>query len=183
MIKNKKAAMEMSVGTIVTIVLLMSVLVLGIFLVQKIFKSSTNAVNSVDTKIQNEINNLFTTDNNAKFVAIPKEREVYMKKGDRGGFAFSIVNKDTTPGLFAYTTKVSEVASDCQLTKEQAESLIILGKINDGRTLGSGDSLDDPFFVEFNIPSSAPLCSITYSVDVTKDGSSYTGFSKVLVIE
>ena len=38
---NKKAAMEMSVGTIVTIVLLMSVLVLGIFMIQKIFSGST----------------------------------------------------------------------------------------------------------------------------------------------
>ena len=40
--KSKRGAMEMSVGTIVTIVLLMSVLVLGIFLVQKIFKTGMN---------------------------------------------------------------------------------------------------------------------------------------------
>ena len=36
----------MSVGTIVTIVLLMSVLVLGIFLVQNIFRGATGAIDS-----------------------------------------------------------------------------------------------------------------------------------------
>ena len=41
MFSKKRGAMEMSVGTIVTIVLLMTVLVLGIFLVQRIFTSST----------------------------------------------------------------------------------------------------------------------------------------------
>jgi len=56
--KNKKGAMEMSVGTIVTIVLLMSVLVLGVFLVQKIFQSSTNVVDQVDQQVQNQINQL-----------------------------------------------------------------------------------------------------------------------------
>ena len=53
--KNRKAAMEMSVGTIVTIVLLMSVLILGIFLVQKVFRSGSNAIDSVDDEIQNQI--------------------------------------------------------------------------------------------------------------------------------
>ena len=56
-IKNKKAAMEMSVGTIVTIVLLMSVLILGIFLVQNIFKSAKGAVDLTDKQLKNEINN------------------------------------------------------------------------------------------------------------------------------
>jgi len=35
--KSKRAAMEMSVGTIVTIVLLMTVLILGLVLVRSIF--------------------------------------------------------------------------------------------------------------------------------------------------
>ena len=56
--KNTKGAMEMSVGTIVTIVLLMSVLVLGIFFVSKIFTSSNNAIDSIDSQVQSEINQI-----------------------------------------------------------------------------------------------------------------------------
>ena len=180
--KNRKAAMEMSVGTIVTIVLLMSVLILGIFLVQKIFGTSTNAIDSVDTKIQSEIDLLFSTNQDAKYSTIPKEREVNIKKGNSGGFAFSVFNKDTVEGIFAYTTVVSEVASNCQLTEAQAESLIILGKQGE-RTIPSGDKLEDAFFVKFQILETTPLCEITYTVEITKDGASYTGFSKVLVIK
>lgn len=180
--KNRKAAMEMSVGTIVTIVLLMSVLILGIFLVQKIFSTSTNAIDSVDTKIQSEIDLLFSTNQNARHSTVPKEREVTIKKGDSGGFAFSVFNKDTTEGNFAYTTVVSEVASNCQLTEEEAENLIILGKKGD-RDIPSGDKLADAFFVKFQIPETTPLCQITYTVEITKDESVYTGFSKVLVIK
>ncbi len=180
--KSKKAAMEMSVGTIVTIVLLMSVLILGIFLVQKIFKTSTNAIDGIDTKIQSEIDSLFSTNQNAKYSTIPKEREISIKQGDSGGFGFSVSNKDTVDGRFDYTTVVSEVASNCQLTETQAENLIILGK-QGGMDIPSGAKLEDAFFVKFQIPETTPLCQITYTVEITKDEAVYTGFSKVLVIK
>ncbi len=177
-----KAAMEMSVGTIVTIVLLMSVLVLGIFLVQKIFKTGTTAIDSVDTKIQSEIDNLFATDEGAKFSAIPKERIVTIKKGDSGGFGFSVTNKLQDTATFAYEVSLDSVASNCQMTETQAENLIVLGKQGE-RTLGSGQSFDDAVFVRFSIPETAPLCLIDYFVDVTADGEPYTGFAKTIEIK
>ena len=92
----------MSVGTIVTIVLLMTVLVLGIFLVQKIFFSATNAVESIDTEIQNEIKELFTQEGK-KIAIYPPSRDVKMKKGDDPkGFAFSIKNLDFENWYFIY---------------------------------------------------------------------------------
>jgi len=53
--KNNKAAMEMSVGTIVTIVLLTAVLILGLVLIRTIFQSSTESIESIDTAIKAEI--------------------------------------------------------------------------------------------------------------------------------
>ena len=53
--KNKKAAMEMSVGNIVTIVLLMTVLVLGIILVQRIFTSGVGVVDLTDEQLSGTI--------------------------------------------------------------------------------------------------------------------------------
>ena len=73
--KTKKAAMEMSVGTIVTIVLLMSVLILGIFLVQKIFSSSTNAIDTIDNEVQNQITQLFSDEGN-KLAVYPTSRDI-----------------------------------------------------------------------------------------------------------
>ncbi|MEM3091480.1 MAG: hypothetical protein QXU39_02390, partial [Candidatus Pacearchaeota archaeon] len=57
-LRQKHAAMEMSVGTMVTIVLLMIVLVLGIFFIQKIFSAGTNAIETIDNQVQNEIQKL-----------------------------------------------------------------------------------------------------------------------------
>ena len=48
--------MQMSVGTIVTIVLLMTVLILGLVLTRTIFTSSIENINSIDDSIKEEIN-------------------------------------------------------------------------------------------------------------------------------
>src|SRR3989344_5225911 len=79
--KTKIGAMEMSVGTIVTIVLLMSVLVLGIFLVQKIFKTGTSAIDVVDSQIQAEVNKLFAEEGK-NFVIYPSSQQITLTKGD-----------------------------------------------------------------------------------------------------
>jgi hypothetical protein len=171
-LKNRKAAMEMSVGTIVTIVLLMSVLILGIFLVQKIFSSSSNAISQIDTKIQGEIDRLFS-DEGKKIVVYPKEREINMKKGDTGGFGFSIMNKEMTNGTFSYLVSANEIGEGCTLTKQQADKFITLGK-SGSTILNSGDKLENAIFVKFNIPESAPLCLIRYNIDVKKDGAVYS---------
>jgi len=112
MIKHKKAAMEMSVGTIVTIVLLMSVLVLGIFFVQKIFRTGTNAIDTIDSEVQNQISQLFSEE--GKKVAIyPTSRQITLKKNDDPkGFAFSVRNNDVESADFSYRVYAVD-ASKC----------------------------------------------------------------------
>ena len=171
--KNHKAQMEMSVGTIVTIVLLMSVLVLGIFLVQKIFKTGTSAIDQIDTKIQSEIDMLFSQEDKS-VVVYPKERAISIKKGDVGGFGFSIMNKEQIAGSFSYLISAGEIGSGCQLTKEQADKLIVLGKSGDEISLPSGSKLDNAILVKFNIPETAPLCQIRYQIDVKNNGEQYS---------
>lgn len=171
--KSKRGAMEMSVGTIVTIVLLMSVLVLGIFLVQKIFKTGTSAIDQVDTKIQSEIDRLFTEEDKS-VVVYPKERAITIKKGDSGGFGFSIMNKENSEGSFSYLVSVGEIASNCKLSEEDAEKLIVLGKSGDGIILPSGSKLEDAIFVKFDIPELTPLCQIRYQIDVKNNDEQYS---------
>ncbi len=168
-----KGAMEMSVGTIVTIVLLMSVLVLGIFLVQRIFKTGTSAIDSVDTKIQSEIDRLFS-DEDKSVVIYPKEREITISKGESGGFAFSILNTEQEEGAFSYAVSVGEIGEGCQLSEEQAEKLIVLGKTGENINLPSGSKLEDAIFVKFTIAKAAPLCKIRYLLDVENNGAQYS---------
>ena len=89
---SKRAQMEMSVGTMVTIVLLLIVLVLGIFFIQKIFKSGSNAIDTIDSQTQSELQKLFANEG-AKIAFYPTSRVVVVQRGDDPkGFAFSIRN-------------------------------------------------------------------------------------------
>ena len=180
-LNEKRAAMEMSVGTIVTIVLLMTVLILGLVMIRTIFKGATGAIEETNSAIEAEIATLFTKEG-SKIVVFPREREIRMNQGDQGGFAFSIENKDPDGGEFTYEVSVEEIAANCQMTDSQAESLIVLGR-SGSENLRSGARLDESIFVKFSIPETAPLCLIRYSIEVEKDGEPYTSSTMDLEIE
>ena len=172
-LNSKRAAMEMSVGTMVTIVLLMAVLILGIFFIQKIFGAGTTAIDEIDQSVKNEIRELFSQDESRQIVIYPSAREIRMKKGDSGGFGFALKNTGYDDGVFSYTISVLEVGSNCQMTEAQADNLIILGKSGSNIQIPSGSELENPILVKFSIPKTAPLCNIRYGIDVKKDGEIY----------
>lgn len=172
--KSKHGAMEMSVGTIVTIVLLMTVLVLGIFLVQKIFATGTNAIETVDKEVQAQIEKLFA-DEGKKLAVYPVSREITLKKGDTPkGFAFSVRNDDVVNVDFTYNVKAnSEELSQCgsSFTAERAEGYI-LGNSGDF-SLGPGNTMELARLVKFDIPESAPPCTIIYNLEIKKGTDTY----------
>ena len=126
-INPKKAAMEMSVGTIVTIVLLMTVLVMGLILVRTIFRTATENIDGIDQAVKGEINKLFTEDSSRKIIVYPPTRLIKIKKGsDNLGFGFSIRNVDEDIARFTYS--ISAMEASCNMKLSEAEDLIALGK-------------------------------------------------------
>ena len=172
----KKAQMQMSIGTIVTIVLLMTVLILGLVLVRTIFSGAIENINSIDQSIKNEINKLFAEEDSRKVVIYPPTRLITIKKGNQDylGFAFSIRNLETTEGEFTYNVFVNDpdIRQKCNINVQEAESWIKAGK--SGRvTIAPGDLMLDPEFVRFLIPDNAPPCLIRYGIDVKKENQQY----------
>ncbi|MBI4116969.1 hypothetical protein HY449_04475 [Candidatus Pacearchaeota archaeon] len=170
---SKKAQLEMSVGTIVTIVLLTLALILGVILTNTIFQGAKENINSIDQSVKSEINKLFAEDTSRMIVIYPPTMQVSIAKGTTGGFGFSIRNVDQDDGTFSYDVSASEIGSGCRLTKAEADKLIVLGKSEDGIRIISGSSLDPPRLVRFNIPESTPLCNIRYSINIEKGGQTY----------
>jgi len=167
----KKAAMEMSVGTIVTIVLLMTVLVLGIFFIQKIFGGGVNAIDSVNTEIENQINKLFSEEGK-KLAVYPTSREIKVKKGDDPkGFAFSVKNKEVESADFSYEVKADDVSKCGSLTEAQADNFLLGG--SGSFSLGPGNELDVPRLVKFDLPETAPPCTIIYLLEINKGTEAY----------
>ena len=179
--KNKKAAMELSVGTLVTIVLLMIVLVLGIFFIQKIFSSGTNAIDTIDNQVQSQLQKLFASEG-AKLAFYPTSRDVVVKKGDTPkGFAFQIRNNEVEDVTFSYMTTAVD-ASKCGSTfNEQDANDMLLG--GSGTVpIGPGD-ISEGQIVKFVVPSSAPPCTIEYQFEVDNGDTTYSALNFFLIIK
>lgn len=165
----------MSVGTIVTIVLLMTTLILGLVLVRTIFKGSTENINSIDQAVKNEVNKLFAEDNARKIVIYPPTKLVVIQKGnaDPLGFALSIRNLDISAGVFTYTVSVNDpqLRTKCNIDEADVNKWIQAGSLTTV-TIPPGDSME-PEFIRFIIPQNAPPCLIRFGIDVKRDGAQY----------
>jgi hypothetical protein len=174
--KNKRAAMEMSVGTIVTIVLLVTVLILGVVLIKNIFTSAKGVVDLTDQQLRNEINKLFSEE--SKMSIYPSTRLVEIKQETTDGVGIGIKNLLTGVSgekKFSYTVRVSDTDTDlnskCGIDAGTAESWIVTGKSEKDIPIPSGDFSAQK--VLFEIPVGAPLCTIRFRVEVKADGTNY----------
>lgn len=172
MVNSKKAAMEMSVGTIVTIVLLMTVLILGLVLVRTIFSGAVENISGIDQAVKNEINKLFSEDTSRKVVVYPSTRKITIQKGEQNlGFGFSIRNIEQTEETFSYD--ISAVEASCNIQLTTADNYITLGKSRTGVRLSAGSFMEDPIFVRFGIPETAPPCQIRYAIEIESSQGLY----------
>ena len=97
MINKKKAAMEMSIGTMVTIVLLMTVLILGLILIRGIFRGATDSVDAINDQVRSEIENLFNTEDKELVVSLGTKHTASVKQGTKDfGFVFGFAPEDPT---------------------------------------------------------------------------------------
>jgi len=169
--KSRKAAMEMSIGTLVTIVLLMAVMILGVILIRSIFTSSGDYITEIDSEVQNEIDKLFA-DGSKGIVMVPSSRSIRIPQGESGGIGLSIRNTDNAEGDFTYEVTFGEKNQGCQITDPM--SLIILGKESRNPiTIPSGNQMENPVLIKFDITESDPLCKLRYDVNVKKNGQQY----------
>lgn len=163
----------MSVGTMVTLVLLMVFLVLGIFFIQRVARLGLNAVDTIDSQVQSEIQKLFAEEG-TKLAVYPTSRDLVVKRGDTPkGFAFSVRNTGVESADFSYTTEASDV-SRCgsTFTKEDGDNLL-LGGVGTF-SLGPGSSLDPARIVKFVIDDSVPPCTIIYDLEISSNDVPYT---------
>jgi len=176
MIFQKKAAIEMSVSTIVVIVLAMTMLILGLTLVRTIFSGAITSVEQVDQAVKGKINELFSEDKTKKVVIYPKTQLIEIEKGNSQelGFAFSIRNVDVISSKFSYTVSVNDpnIAKNCRISSAEAQKWIVAG--GEGTiTIGPGSVMEQPEFVRFIIPETAPPCLVRYGLDIKKDSELY----------
>lgn len=179
--KTKKGAMEMSVGTIVTIVLLMMVLVLGVVLIQKIFSGATNVIDMTNDQLESEVSKLFGEDK--KVVIYPSSREIKIKQDEASGFAIGIKNLlQGTSGEkeFSYELSVADVGN-CGVDKEEIERWIIVGKSESGISI----PINGVYIPQIHllIPTGSPLCTFKLRASVKVEEDSYATDSIIVIVK
>ena len=182
--QNKKGAMEMSMGMIVTIVLIVSVMIIGLVLIQKIGKSATGAIDLTDQQLQSKINEIFSDSEDQRSVLFPRTGEIEIKKGKSDAVGIMIINQlESLEETFSFETSLADKGS-CNMDDTQLESFIDSGGSRASIRLASGDK-SNALKIFFKIPESATLCSnIIYQIDISKgDGTIYHRQEVVVTIE
>ena len=173
MVQNKKAALELSMTTIVVLVLAMSMLILGLVLVKTIFSGAKYNVEQMNQKVEDEIGKLFTEDK--KIVVYLANNLAEITQGESWGVAFGVKNqvRGVQEGSkFKYEVTMAE--NDCKIKDKEAMSWIRLGKEGE-ITLAPGQ--DKVWLVRFEVPETAPLCMIRYNIEIKADSVFYTSES------
>ncbi len=175
---QKKGAMELSIGTIVIIVLAMSMLILGLVLIKSIFTGAKYNVDTMNDKVKDEINKLFVEDK--KIIIYLANQKADIKQGKDWGVAFGIKNLKTgtvEASKFNYDVTVanpSEVKQNCGINEKEALSWIKAGK-EGSINIAPGDTYIN--IIRFQLSENAPLCIVRYNVNVKADGEFYVADS------
>jgi len=171
---SKKAAIELSIGTIVIIVLAMTMLILGLVLIRSIFSGAKYNVETMNEKVQNEINKLFVEDK--EIVVYLANQKADISQGDDWGIAWAVKNLKTgTPesAKLSYSVVVSDdnIKKNCGINEKTAESWIKTGQSESGIPVSPGGTVYR--ITRISIPKVSPLCIVRFRIDTKLDGEDY----------
>ncbi|MCX6748660.1 MAG: hypothetical protein NT076_03570 [Candidatus Pacearchaeota archaeon] len=161
---NKKGAVELSVSTIVIIVLAMSMLILGMVLVRSIMCGAIGMTGTINTKVNGEINNLFDATGAEVACIGAGETPVALVPGKTNTIYCSIKADKTAE----YNIKVKSIEGTSY--KEAEIRKWIVGDDFYKRTVAPGDDAPKKF-LRLDIPSNANQDSIIIGVEVYKEGN------------
>ena len=173
MLKQKKAAFEMSITTIVVLVIAMTMLVLGLVLVRSVFKGATENVLNINEKVKGEIDKLFTEEGQKTAIYL-SQRLAQIKQNEPFGVAFAIKNLGTADKTFSYATTVVDVGT-CGISASNIAGWIITGKDESGITISPGDAYYT--IIRFQPPLNAPLCMARFKVEIKEGTAAYDSFN------
>jgi len=161
----KKGAIEMSIGTMVIIVLSMSMLIFGLILIRGIFSGAMDITEMTDNQLKDQVSKLFGEDK--KLSVYPNTNSIEIKAGERGAFAIRIKNLlkgfESGEKQFSYEVGVADLGN-CNIDAEKLLGLIITGRSFLPTSVATGG---EPIVrkVTLEIPEGFPLCSFSYKIE------------------
>jgi hypothetical protein len=180
---KKRGAIELSIGTIVVVVLAISMLMLGLVLIGKIRAGTTKSIDTITDSIQSEISVLLVDDKSNVVVYLSKDKVAKVKPDtDLFGLAIGAKTSDGT------STDRARLQYMLKLDESQRNSCIeILGRANTENLFltrlgiwnqfGQYDGAVSFTIISLKIPKGTGACQQRVLVDVkdTKTGQDVGG--------
>lgn len=175
--KNKKAALEMSMGTIIILVLGVSMLILGMILIRNIMCSGLQITKDITTGVRNEIQNLFGADKIGVKCAGEGGQEINLATNGQRDVVCIIKTEEQTK----YDIQVIKVESLMGASTETVNKWVI----DDGFSgeVKPGDDKTVPYLT-LNLPKDAPktIIKVTLNVINVNAGSTDTIVTKLNIV-
>ena len=169
---NKKAAIELSIGTIVILVIAMSMLILGLVLVKNIFSGATDVTSMSLDQVKNHVSKMFGED--SQLVVYPDSRQINAKIGTAPSGSFAIGIKNTIESVsnvnFSYQVVPTET-TNCGVTTDQASGWLTTGGSDQDIPIAPGGTYVTK--VLLTIPPGTQLCTLRYRINVQDNGQTY----------
>ena len=161
--KNKRAGFEMSITTLVVIVIAVVMLILGLVLVRQIFGTATETVTIIDEQVKNELMNLFGEQGKEMVVKLGTQQTAKVKQGTQGfGFIFGIAPEGVTD-LRDCKYTITKKGGDC--IEPNPTTWFVYGMTD----LGFDEISQNTAFalIKLNIPSSQQPCQQKFTIEAT----------------
>lgn len=170
--RGRKAAFELSVSTMIIIVLAIIILIMGLTFLRKIFGGATESIDTINEQMKKEINRLFT-DERQKIVVYLSDKTANVRAGTTN-FNFWIAVKSVHGNSIAsrediqYTLTLDK-ASSCykqnptMVEKWFIDKLSITEKVYNQIREYQGDT--GYARIQLSIPEGTKLCTQTVFVD------------------
>ena len=158
---NKKAAFEMSIGTVVIIVLAMTMLILGITLIRGIFTGASEVVDITEEGVRDEIRGLFQDEQERLVVRLSGD-SLRARQGEEASFGIGIRNTGSgaQSERFSYEVELNDdrIQDKCGVSAAEAENWIRFG--SGSFDISPGNVQIDR--VLFQLPENSPICTTRY---------------------
>lgn len=183
--RQKKAAVELSISTIVIIVLAMSMLILGIILVKNIFSGATEIADMSIDQVKNQVAQLFGE--NKRLVTYPDTRLVKISQGEVDGFGIGMKNLISGASAqdvrFSYEVVVSDpdLMIKCGVSESEVSRWIVTGRAEDQIALAPGEFTAGKVLIE--VPEGASLCTFRLRINVRQNNQDYASDFMDVTIE
>jgi len=178
--------MELSMSTIVVLVLAMTMLILGLVLVRSIFKGATESVNNINDKVKGEISSLFVDETSKLVVNLGADRTARIKADTQNfGISFAARTNDgsaVTPDRMKFKLSLDESSRKNCVKEIGVKATEEFFQQSIGTNIEFGGFEGDTAFAIFqvDIPDATSLCSQKVYIDVT-DNTEVVGRTTVII--